>query len=158
MLPVAQANKKASEISKAKSKWARTDRARKQAKERLDGALEEGLEQTFPGSDPVAVIEPASERPNLRLDDPRRGLLRVFRAQQERLSRVTRLLTDFGKARVRSVRSLWLDLQPRWAAACGAWFGALLAVLLGLTDWRVAVMAAATAFMLARAGDVPDDY
>lgn len=31
-------------------------------KERLERELEEGLEETFPGSDPVAVTEPAPER------------------------------------------------------------------------------------------------
>jgi len=155
MLPVAQANKKGSEVSEANSKQARTDRARKRAKERLDEALEEGLEQTFPGSDPVAVIEPPPERPNLGLHDSHGGLLRALRGQQVRLSRIRNLLIGFCKT---CVRSLHIDLEPRWAAACGAWFGALLAVLLGLTDWRIAVMAAATAFMLARAGDVPDDY
>jgi hypothetical protein len=28
-------------------------------KRRLDAALEEGLEETFPGSDPISVIQPA---------------------------------------------------------------------------------------------------
>jgi hypothetical protein len=31
-------------------------------KRRLDEALEEGLEETFPGSDPVNVIQPAPSR------------------------------------------------------------------------------------------------
>ena len=31
-------------------------------KRRLDEALEEGLEETFPGSDPVNVIQPAPTR------------------------------------------------------------------------------------------------
>jgi hypothetical protein len=31
-------------------------------KRRLDDALEEGLEQTFPGSDPVSVIQPAPSK------------------------------------------------------------------------------------------------
>lgn len=31
-------------------------------KQRLDDALEEGLEETFPGSDPVNVIQPAPTR------------------------------------------------------------------------------------------------
>jgi hypothetical protein len=31
-------------------------------KERLDEALEEGLEETFPGSDPVNVIQPAPSK------------------------------------------------------------------------------------------------
>lgn len=32
-------------------------------KERLERKLEEGLEETFPGSDPVAVTEPAPKPP-----------------------------------------------------------------------------------------------
>ncbi len=32
-------------------------------KQRLDRALDEGLEETFPASDPVAVTEPATEAP-----------------------------------------------------------------------------------------------
>ena len=35
----------------------------KDVKERLERELEEGLEETFPGSDPVAVTEPAVEKP-----------------------------------------------------------------------------------------------
>ncbi|MDN4983636.1 hypothetical protein KUL72_33030 [Bradyrhizobium arachidis] len=31
-------------------------------KQELDEALEEGLEETFPGSDPVNVIQPAPSR------------------------------------------------------------------------------------------------
>ncbi len=54
-------------------------------------------------------------------------------------------------------RSLGIHVKPRWAAACGAWCAALLAMLTGLTDWRVAVMTVATAFMLARAGDMLDN-
>jgi hypothetical protein len=34
-----------------------------EVKRRLERALEEGLEETFPGSDPVAVTEPAPTRP-----------------------------------------------------------------------------------------------
>ncbi len=32
--------------------------AEKKQKERLDKALDEGLEETFPGSDPVNVVQP----------------------------------------------------------------------------------------------------
>ena len=32
-------------------------------KQKLDRALDEGLEETFPGSDPVAVTQPATELP-----------------------------------------------------------------------------------------------
>ena len=35
------------------------DKADSQEKRRLDDALEEGLEETFPGSDPVSVTQPA---------------------------------------------------------------------------------------------------
>ena len=38
-------------------------------KRRLDDALEEGLEETFPGSDPVSVTQPApstGDRPTKR--------------------------------------------------------------------------------------------
>jgi hypothetical protein len=31
-------------------------------KRRLEDALEEGLEETFPGSDPVSVIQPAPSK------------------------------------------------------------------------------------------------
>jgi hypothetical protein len=36
-------------------------------KRRLDEALEEGLEETFPASDPVNVIQPAPSRPDSRV-------------------------------------------------------------------------------------------
>ena len=36
-------------------------------KRRLDAALEEGLEETFPGSDPVNVTQPASTKGNHRV-------------------------------------------------------------------------------------------
>ena len=32
-------------------------------KRRLDAALEEGLEETFPGSDPVSITQPAPSKP-----------------------------------------------------------------------------------------------
>ena len=38
---------------------AERDRADATEKRRLDAALEEGLEETFPGSDPVNVTQPA---------------------------------------------------------------------------------------------------
>jgi hypothetical protein len=42
-------------------------------KQKLDRALEEGLEESFPGSDPVAVTQPASESPedSFKTDDER---------------------------------------------------------------------------------------
>ncbi len=53
------------------------------------------------------------------------------------------------------LQSRW---ERRWGAASAAWFAVLLAILLGGTDWRVAVMVAAAAFMLARGGDLLDAY
>ncbi|HEY4203475.1 MAG TPA: hypothetical protein VGM35_00565 [Xanthobacteraceae bacterium] len=35
-------------------------------KRRLDRALEEGLEETFPGSDPVNVVQPAPSKQDRR--------------------------------------------------------------------------------------------
>lgn len=32
-------------------------------KQRLDDALEEGLKETFPGSDPVSVVQPPPSKP-----------------------------------------------------------------------------------------------
>jgi len=154
MLPGAHAGQQTSELDKTRSKQAQADRARKQSEQRSEEAVEEGLKETLPGFDPVAVIEPARERPDLRLDGSQRETLSPSNGWRAALSRFTSLLTGWSKT---SVRSLRIHLEPRWSAACGAWFGALLAVLLDLTDWRVAVMAAATAFMLARAGDMPDD-
>ncbi|MGN6309796.1 MAG: hypothetical protein ACTHNN_09585 [Xanthobacteraceae bacterium] len=35
----------------------------KTEKQRLDDALEEGLEETFPGSDPVSITQPPPTKP-----------------------------------------------------------------------------------------------
>lgn len=48
--------------------------------------------------------------------------------------------------------------ERRWVAASGAWVAVSLTFLAGWTDWRAAVMVAATAFMLARGGDLLDNY
>ncbi len=48
--------------------------------------------------------------------------------------------------------------ERRWTAASGAWFAVLLAVLFGGLDWQASLMVAATAFMLARGGDMLDQY
>ena len=37
-------------------------------KKQLDEALEEGLEETFPGSDPVSVTQPARSRADIRIE------------------------------------------------------------------------------------------
>ncbi len=38
----------------------------KDRRQRLESALEEGLEETFPASDPVAITEPSSAPPDER--------------------------------------------------------------------------------------------
>jgi hypothetical protein len=39
-------------------------------KEKLERALEEGLEDTFPASDPVAITEPVPDRPPAKKTKP----------------------------------------------------------------------------------------
>ena len=36
-------------------------------KRRLDDALEEGLEESFPGSDPVSIVQPAPSKEDLHI-------------------------------------------------------------------------------------------
>jgi hypothetical protein len=36
-------------------------------KRQLDDALEEGLEESFPGSDPVSIVQPAHSRDDLHI-------------------------------------------------------------------------------------------
>jgi hypothetical protein len=50
-------------------KLSRTPASLKQNKIRLDQALETGLEDTFPASDPVSVTEPAATRPDDKNDE-----------------------------------------------------------------------------------------
>jgi len=71
------------------------------------------------------------------------------------LSRLQSFVTDTRKAPKSFLQIRW---ERRWIAASGAWFAVLAAFLLGGIDWRAAVMVAATAFMLARSGDMLDDY
>jgi hypothetical protein len=71
------------------------------------------------------------------------------------LSRLRRFLVDARKVPKSRQQIRW---ERRWAAASGAWFAVLLSLSLGAIDWRAAVMVAATAFMLARSGDMLDDY
>jgi hypothetical protein len=47
-----------------KAKWPKIEAEKKEKRQqRLERALEEGLEETFPASDPVAVTEPAPTPP-----------------------------------------------------------------------------------------------
>jgi hypothetical protein len=71
------------------------------------------------------------------------------------LSRLQIFLTVARKAPKSILQIRW---ERRWTAASGAWFAVLVALLLGGIDWRAAVMVAATTFMLARSGDMLDDY
>lgn len=71
------------------------------------------------------------------------------------LSRLQRFLTGAGTMPKSLLQTRW---DRRWTAASGAWFAVLLALLLGAIDWRAAMMVTATAFMLARSGDMLDNY
>jgi hypothetical protein len=51
-------------MSGSRAKQPKADAAEKQ---RLDDALEEGLEETFPGSDPVSIIQPARAKDDDRV-------------------------------------------------------------------------------------------
>jgi hypothetical protein len=42
-------------------KTTQTDRQKTAERQRLDEMLDEGLEETFPASDPVALVQPAPE-------------------------------------------------------------------------------------------------
>ena len=51
-------------VSVSKAARPKGDAAKKKTRrQRLEAALEEGLQETFPASDPVAVTEPAATRP-----------------------------------------------------------------------------------------------
>ena len=67
-------------------------------------------------------------------------------------------LKSLTGARIVPKSHLQTRWERRWTAASGAWFAVVLALLLGVIDWRLAVMVAATAFMLARSGDMLDNY
>lgn len=71
------------------------------------------------------------------------------------LFRLRSFLADSSRAPKSLLQIRW---ERRWTAASGAWFAVLLALLFGGIDWRAAVMVAAAAFMLARSGDMLDDY
>lgn len=75
--------------------------------------------------------------------------------QRKTLFRIQNCLAISGKSPKSRLQIRW---ERRWTAASGAWFAILLALLFGATDWRVSVMVAGTAFMLARAGDMLDDH
>ena len=72
-----------------------------------------------------------------------------------RCSRLQSFLTDARKApKSPHANTVGAPLD----AASGAWFAVLAALLLGGIDWRAALMVTATAFMLARSGDMLDNY
>jgi hypothetical protein len=71
------------------------------------------------------------------------------------LARLQSLRSNLSKTPKSRLQVRW---ERRWSAASGAWFAVVSAYLLGGIDWRLAVMVAATAFMLARSGDMLDDY
>jgi hypothetical protein len=99
--------------------------------------------------------------PNSQLSRSRQGLTpapgepELVLTRHSALSRLQSFLTDARKAPKSILQIRW---ERRWTAASGAWFAVLAALLLGGIDWCAAVMVAATAFMLARSGDMLDDY
>ena len=99
--------------------------------------------------------------PSLRLSRSRQGLApapgepELVLTRHSALSRLQSFLADARKAPKSLLQIRW---ERRWTAASGAWFAVLAALLLGGIDWCAAVMVAATAFMLARSGDMLDDY
>lgn len=86
---------------------------------------------------------------------PAPGETELALGRHSALSRLQSFLAGTGKAPKSLLQTRW---EHRWTAASGAWFAALSALLFGGIDWRAAVMVAATAFMLARSGDMLDDY
>jgi nicotinate phosphoribosyltransferase len=56
-----------------KSKRPKRNAKKKNRQQRLDNALDEGLEETFPASDVVAITEPASTRPGNDRDREKLG-------------------------------------------------------------------------------------
>jgi hypothetical protein len=87
--------------------------------------------------------------------DPGRGEPEFLSRRSSALFRLQSFLAGATKVHKSLPQIRW---ERRWTAASGAWFASLLALFLGGIDWRAAVMVAATAFMLARAGDMLDDY
>jgi hypothetical protein len=49
-----------------KGNAAQLDRGTEKTKKQLDRELDEGLEESFPGSDPVSVTQPAPSKPDAR--------------------------------------------------------------------------------------------
>jgi len=47
----------------------KTEKSKDAEKRRLDEALEQGLKETFPGSDPVSVVQPAPSVPDAQRKD-----------------------------------------------------------------------------------------
>jgi hypothetical protein len=99
--------------------------------------------------------------PNSRLSRSGQGLApapgepELVLTRHSALSRLQSFLAGARKAPKSILQIRW---ERRWTAASGAWFAVLAALLLGGIDWRASVMVAATAFMLARSGDMLDDY
>lgn len=64
MAPISNARRSKKELAKKRPKTAKKVKEENKAKKRrLEKALEEGLKETFPASDAVAVTEPAPNSP-----------------------------------------------------------------------------------------------
>jgi len=86
---------------------------------------------------------------------PTRGGPELALKRHNTLSHLQSLLTNSRKTSKTPRQRQW---ERRWTAASGAWFAVLLALLLGGIDWRASMMVAVTTFMLARGGDMLDDF
>lgn len=82
--------------------------------------------------------------------------LRPLRSRRHNtLSHLRSFLTNARKMSKSPLQRQW---EYRWTAASGAWFAIILAFFLGGIDWRAAMMVAVAAFMVARGGDMLDDF
>ena len=93
--------------------------------------------------------------PNSQRKQRTRGTSELALRRHNTLSHLQSFLAVSSKASRSSLQIRW---ERRWIAASGAWFAVLLALLFGGADWRAGVMVAATAFMLARGGDMLDHH
>ena len=84
-----------------------------------------------------------------------RGTSELALGRRNTLSRLRSFLAVSSKVPKNPAQIRW---GRRWTVASGAWFVVPLAVLFGGIDWQAGLMVAATAFMLARGGDMLDQH
>lgn len=112
--------------------------------------MEIGEKQMAIKSDPRSELSPS--RQGLA---PKPGEPELLLRRHSTLFCLQSFLAGATKAPKSLLQIRW---ERRWTAASGAWFAVLAALLFGGIDWRAGVMVAAIAFMLARSGDMLDNY